>query len=73
MSKNTLSAIISPWGIEKSHGERGQVNRVLGNHCNVFGSQELSNNECCVSGRVVIVEKPIVVVLFFWLRVLKDL
>ena len=38
----------------------------MGNHCNVFGSQELSNNEWCVSGRVFMVEKPIVFLPFVW-------
>jgi len=38
----------------------------VGNHCNVFGSQELSNNECCVRGRLVMVEKPIVVFPLVW-------
>jgi len=33
---------------------------------NVFGSQELSNNERCVSGRVGMVEKPIVVLPLVW-------
>jgi len=37
-----------------------------GNHCNVFGSQELSNNKWCVSGCVVMVEKPIVVLPLIW-------
>jgi hypothetical protein len=38
----------------------------VGKHCNVFGSQELSNNEGCVSGRIVMVEKPIVVLPLVW-------
>jgi len=37
-----------------------------GNHCNVFGSQELSNKKGCVSGRVVVVEKPIVFLPLVW-------
>jgi hypothetical protein len=65
MSKDTLSAIISSWGIGKSRRGRGQANGG-GNHCNVFGSQELSKNEWCVSGLVVMVEKPIVFLPLVW-------
>jgi len=36
-----------------------------GNHCNVFGSQEFSN-EWHVSGHVVVVEKPIVFLPLVW-------
>jgi len=50
---------------KKSQGTRsGELGGVggggVGNHCNVFGSQAVSNNEWCVSGRVVVVDKPIV-------------
>jgi len=48
---------------KKSQGGGGGVRRLEGgNHCNVFGSRELSNN----NGRVVIVEKPIAVLPFVW-------
>ena len=36
------------------------------NHCNVFGSQELSNNEWCVSGCLFMLEKPIVFLPLVW-------
>jgi len=50
---------------KKSQGG-GQANTGVEKHCNVFGSQELSNNNWCVSGRVVMVEKPIVFLPFVW-------
>jgi len=36
------------------------------NHCNVFGSQELSKNVLCVSGSVIMLEKSIVVLQLVW-------
>ena len=56
--------IISSWGIGKIRRGWGQVNGG-GNHCNVFGSHELSN-KWCVSGHVVMVEKPIVFLPLVW-------
>jgi len=46
----------------------GVVSRIggVGNHYNFFVSQELSNNEWCVSGRVVMVKKPVVVLPLVW-------
>jgi hypothetical protein len=37
-----------------------------GDDCRVFGNQELSNNEWCVGGCVVMVEKPVVVLPLVW-------
>jgi len=53
-------------GNRKNQKGRGQANRGVGNYCNVFGSQEFSKNEWCVIGRVVMVEKPIVVLPLVW-------
>jgi hypothetical protein len=39
---------------------------VVGNHCNILGNQEFLNNTWCVSGRVVMVEKPIAVFPLVW-------
>ena len=63
---DALSALISPWGIGKSRRGRGQAITGVGNYCNVSGSQELSNNEWCVSGHVVMVEKSIVFLPLVW-------
>jgi len=54
---------------------RGEVRRLVGvgNDCNIFGSQEFSNNEWCVSGRIVMVEKPVIVLPFIWTFAQNDL
>ena len=53
-------------GNRKKIAGGGVVRRmgVRGDHCNIFGSQELSNNDWCVSGRVT-VEKPVVLPLLW--------
>ena len=64
--KDGLSTVISYWGIGKSRRGRSQTNRGVENYCNISGNQELSNNEWRVSGRVVMVEKLIVVLPLVW-------
>jgi hypothetical protein len=61
---DALSAVISSWGTGKSRRVRSQANGG-GDDCHVFVNQELSN-EWCVGGRVVMVEKPVVVLPLVW-------